>query len=54
MYGCLKAADNLVEEARRFQSTRDWPLVEESVLPSMGMTDLDYNDIQDDYIAQVS
>lgn len=51
MYSCLKAADNLVEKNRRFKATRDWTLVEKDVLSAMGMTSLDYSDVEDDFLA---
>lgn len=48
VYACLKLACNMLEKLRRFKDTRDWPIVEESVLSSLGMTDLDYQDLSED------
>ena len=41
-------ACNIVDKLRRFKDTRDWPVVKESVLSSLGMTDLDYQDLSED------
>ena len=51
MYSTLKAADNLVEKVRRFTSARDWQFVGDSVLGAMGISSLEYSDMEDDYIA---
>jgi HD-like signal output (HDOD) protein len=48
VYACLKMACNILEKLRRFKNTRDWPIVEESVLSSLGFTDLDYQDLSED------
>ncbi|MFT5717878.1 MAG: hypothetical protein ACI9T7_002076 [Oleiphilaceae bacterium] len=45
---CLKMACNIVNKLRRFKGTRNWPVVKESVLSSLGMTDLDYQDLSED------
>ena len=47
-YSCLKMACNILEQLRRFRDTRDWPSVEKTVLSSMGITDLDYQDLAED------
>ncbi len=47
-YSCLKVACNIQEKLRRFSNSRDWPFVEASVLSSLGMTNLDYQDIEED------
>jgi hypothetical protein len=49
MYSCLKAAENLVEQTRRFKPTADWIRVGDQVLAAMGLSDLDYSDIEEDY-----
>ena len=48
VYSCLKMACNILEKLRRFKDTRDWPMVETSVLSSLGITDLDYQDLSED------
>ena len=48
VYSCLKMACNIIEKHRRFRNSRDWPIVEESVLSSLGMTSLDYQDFEED------
>ena len=48
VYSCLKMACNILEKLRRFKDTRDWPMVQPSVLSSLGITDLDYQDLSED------
>ena len=48
VYSCLKMACNILEKLRRFKDTRDWPMVQTSVLSSLGITDLDYQDLSED------
>lgn len=49
MYSTLKASDNMVEQVRRFKQAADWRHVGDDVLRAMGITSLDYSDIEEDY-----
>jgi len=49
-FAILKLAENLVNEERDLCPSRDWQFVQASVLDSLGLTDLDYNDIKEDIV----
>jgi len=54
IYACLKLACNIMEKTRRFKNSRDWPFVESAVLHSLGMSSLEYLDIEEDIMDMVS
>ncbi|QKQ25000.1 HDOD domain-containing protein [Candidatus Reidiella endopervernicosa] len=48
MYSILKMAENIVERTRRFHSNSEWLWVKDGVLEALGLTSLDYSDLEDD------
>lgn len=49
-FAALKAAENMVEKIKRFNTAPDWTEVEESVLNTLGISALEYADLEEDYI----
>jgi len=45
----LKAAENMVEVAKRYKFSADWPAFEAPVLDVLGLSADDYGDILDEY-----
>ena len=48
-YAALKAADNMVERAKRFSYSEQWQESEEQLLNILGITVADYADLEDDF-----
>jgi len=48
IFACLKLAENILEKLKRFKNHPDWSLMQKPVLASLGMSDLDYQDIEED------
>lgn len=48
-YAALKAAENMVERVKRTNCSPDWPNIELSVLDVLGISDIDYQDLEDDF-----
>lgn len=49
IYACLKVACNMIERLERFKDTRDWPFVESAALSSLGISQLEYEDLLEDF-----
>lgn len=47
-FACLKAAENMVEKAKRFKDTNDWPHIKDDVCDTLGFDIRDYQDLEDD------
>lgn len=47
-FACLKAAENMVEKAKRFKDTNEWPHIMEDVCDTLGFDIRDYQDLEDD------
>lgn len=45
----LKASENIVEKAKRHQESTDWPEIKDDALSILGISEIDYADIEDDY-----
>jgi HD-like signal output (HDOD) protein len=48
-FAILKAAENLIEQTRRQSVTPDWESVREAVFDVLGISDMDYSDLEDGY-----
>ena len=48
-FAILKAAENLIEQARRQSVTPDWGYVQEAVFDVLGISAMDYSDLEDGY-----
>lgn len=48
-YAALKLAENMVEKVKRFNSSPDWEDVETDILELLGISQVDYNDLEDDF-----
>jgi len=48
-FAILKAAENLIEQARRQSVTPDWEYVQEAVFDVLGISAMDYSDLEDGY-----
>ena len=48
-FAALKAAENMVEKAKRFNYAADWPEKEKLILDTLGITTIDYADLEDDF-----
>lgn len=49
VFSILKAAENLIEQARRQRVTPDWEFVQEGVFDVLGISAMDYSDLEDGY-----
>ena len=47
-YSILKLAENIVERTRRFHSKAEWNGIKDGVLETLGLTDADYSDLEED------
>ena len=45
---CLKSAENMVEKAKRFKDTNEWPHIMEDVRDTLGFDIRDYQNFEDD------
>lgn len=45
----LKAAENLVERVKRHNISPDWEEINERALDVLGITSIDYDDLEDDF-----
>jgi len=48
-FAALKAAENLVEKVKRYNSSPDWADVGDAALDILGISPQDYNDLEDDF-----
>jgi len=48
-FAILKAAENLIEQTRRQSVTPDWESVREAVFDVLGISAMDYSDLEDGY-----
>lgn len=48
-FAALRAAENTVERAKRFNSIADWETSEKLILDILGISTMDYAEINDDY-----
>lgn len=48
-YSVLKMGENIVEKHKRFKHIQEWHQIENAVFETLGITSLDYKDIEDDY-----
>lgn len=48
-FAALKAAENMVEVAKRYKLSADWPTFEAPVLDVLGLSEDDYGNILDEY-----
>jgi len=49
-FSALKAAENMVERVKRHNTSPDWHLIAEDVLNVLGITAIDYADLEEDFI----
>lgn len=49
-FAVLKAAENLVERAKRHNTSQDWEGIKDNVLDILGINEDDYEDIEEDFI----
>jgi HD-like signal output (HDOD) protein len=49
IYAVLKIAENMVEKVRRQSESPDWEYVQDAVLEMLGLSAIDYNDLEDDF-----
>lgn len=45
----LKAAENITEKAKRHQESTDWPHIKDHVLDILGLSEVDFSDLEDDF-----
>lgn len=48
-FAVLKAAEHLVERVKRYNVSSDWEKVKEEALDVLGLTSIDYNDLEEDF-----
>ncbi|OUR81122.1 hypothetical protein A9Q75_08335 [Colwellia psychrerythraea] len=48
-FAALKAAEHLVERVKRHNASPDWEDIKEGVLDVLGLTSIDYADLEDDF-----
>jgi len=48
-FAALKAAEHLVERVKRHNLSPDWEEIKEAALDVLGITSLDYDDLEDDF-----
>jgi len=48
-FAALKAAENLVERVKRHNVSPDWEEIKEAALDVLGITSIDYDDLEDDF-----
>lgn len=48
-FAALKAAENLVERVKRHNVSPDWEGIKEAALEVLGITSIDYDDLEDDF-----
>ncbi|MBL4832708.1 MAG: HDOD domain-containing protein [Pseudomonas sp.] len=48
-FAALKAAENLVERVKRHNISPDWEEIKEAAFDVLGITSLDYDDLEDDF-----
>jgi HD-like signal output (HDOD) protein len=48
-YAVLKAAENLEEHSKRYNYSPNWLELEDSVLDTLGITSIDYSDLEEDF-----
>lgn len=48
-FAALKAAENMVERVKRSSLSPDWPLLEDDVFDILGISPIDYEDLEDDF-----
>ncbi len=53
LYAVLKMSENIVERTRRFQSDPEWLWVKKDVFDALGISSLEYSDIEEDVGDQV-
>lgn len=51
-FAILKAAENLVEKIKRQNTSPDWEHLESDVFDVLGISAMDYTDIEDNYLSQ--
>ena len=49
-FAALKAAENLVERVKRHNVSPDWEGIKEAALEVLGITSIDYDDLEDDFV----
>jgi HD-like signal output (HDOD) protein len=49
IYAVLKMAENMIESLKRQQNSPDWEGIQESVLEIVGLSQLDYTDLEDEF-----
>ena len=49
IYAVLKIAENMVERVKRQNESPDWQHVQNEVLEILGISSVDYNDLEDDF-----
>ena len=48
-FAVMKAAENMVERVKRFNYAPDWQQMEEEVLNVLGITEIEFADLEEDY-----
>lgn len=48
-FAILKVAEHMVEKTKRFKTSPDWEEIKASVLNVLGLTSLDFDDLEDDF-----
>ena len=51
-FAALKAAENLVERVKRHNVSPDWEEIKEAALDILGITSIDYDDLEDAIVSQ--
>lgn len=49
IYAVLKIAENMIESVKRQRNSPDWEFIQEAVLEIVGLSQMDYTDLEDDF-----
>jgi len=49
-YAVLKIAENMIDNVKRQQNSPDWEIVKDDALETVGLSHLDYTDLEDDFL----
>ena len=49
IYAVLKIAENVIERVKRQRNSPDWEFIQEAVLEIVGLSQMDYTDLEDDF-----
>ncbi len=49
IYAVLKIAENVIERVKRQRNSPDWESIQEAVLEIVGLSQMDYTDLEDDF-----